>query len=62
MTTPNTFTRFLIAWQGLAAIFIALIFMALIVDALYGRVLAKWSLGALAVFVIALSATSLSHI
>ena len=54
VTTPNTFTRFLIAWQGLAAIFIALIFMALIVDALYGRVLAKWSLGALAVFVIAI--------
>ena len=41
-------------WQVLTAVFISLIFAALIVDALYGRVLAKWSLGALAVFVIAI--------
>ena len=35
-------------------VFIELVFLALIVDALYGRILAKWSLGALAVFVVAI--------
>lgn len=54
LTSPDTFTGFLVTWQVLTALFITLIFGALTVDALYGRSLAKWSLGALAVFVIAI--------
>ena len=43
VTTPNTFTRFLVTARTRSCLY-WLIFMALIVDALYGRVLAKWSL------------------
>ena len=55
ITTPvTTFTKLLVPWQVFGSTIILLIFVALTIDALYGRVLAKWSLGALTVFAIAI--------